>query len=279
MKKITALILSVIMAILITIVISRVLKPSNASAVPMTEIVVTRTKIEADTPISPNQVMVVSIPVANTNPADAHYVSQVVGMEPKYTIPDGEIIYKYMIQRNPQRSGVLAGEVPFRVQATNFADGSVVPGERVDIYAWIPQSSNSTTVGPNAALMNSIMDLDGSALIKGARVIDVVNNTGTQVPVYINSSGAPTIGSVSTKKKTANVDSTLSAQNTTPAGSVAAIDLAVTKQEANELVVASNLGKLTIIPDPWVEYNSNGIQQASSPGNTSSVSSTSTKKK
>ena len=184
-------------------------------------VVVASTTIPAGSAITANDVT-----LARIQGFDGGFpkVSDVTGMVAEHGIVTGEPITAGLASHRPLRLGLDPDEVGLWIGVNLVTSALVHPGDIADvIFASNAGGGGSTTSQQQIAAMQ------GQVLVSGARVVQVANSNGQIIAAQQKSS------------------LTNSANATVPA----AVELAVTTQQATQLVSAETLGALTLVEDPW----------------------------
>ena len=184
------------------------------------KIVVATTSIPAGTPITSGEVTLK--PVTGL-PSGLLSMSAVVGEEAVHGIVAGEPIIASMIAKKPTRLGLDNGQVGLWINVNLVTSALVHPGDIVDVLF----ASNGS--GGTSQAQQQIEAMQGEVLVSGTRVVQVANSNGQII-------GATSGSSV-----------TNAANATVPA----AVELAVSQQQATQLVSAQTMGTLTLVEDPW----------------------------
>ena len=194
------------------------------------KIVVASTSIPAGTPVTTNEVTLKPI---TGLPNGLASTSLVVGQEAIHGIVAGEPITASMVAKKATRLGLAAGQVGLWINVNLVTSALVHPGDIVDVVF----ASNGG--GGTQQAQQQIQSMQGQVLVSGTRVVQVANSNG-QIIGGQSSSGIT---------------------NASNASVPAAVELAVSQQQATQLVSAQTLGTLTLVQDPW----SNG-QTSAVPG-------------
>lgn len=142
----------------------------------------------------------------------------VVGKQALGVIPAGSPLVAGLVGHAAHQGGLTAHEVGVWVPVTLTTSALATSGDRVDVIFTSSQLASATQGAGQAA---------GVVLLQGAQVLAVANSTGAALTPTAGKSGATT--------------------STAPA----AVELAVPRQAAPELVEAETLGTLTLVQDPW----------------------------
>ncbi|MDA8335029.1 MAG: RcpC/CpaB family pilus assembly protein [Peptococcaceae bacterium] len=141
-----------------------------------------------------------------------------------YDLAAGQLVMSDQVGDVPEREGLKFGEVGMRVPVDLVTSAGVVPGDRVDVVM----------AGKNQGQMNQEPQATVQTVEKNLRVVSVVNNSNQPVttPVATGQSGA-----------------LLPGMN---AGLPAAVELAMTPAQAQQVALAETSGRLILVEDPWV---------------------------
>ncbi len=184
------------------------------------KIVVASTSIPAGTPIISSDVTLKPVTGLSNGLVST---SDVIGKEAIHGITAGEPIMSAMVARKPTRLGLANGQVGLWINVNLVTSALVHSGDIVDVLF----ASNGG--GGTQQTQQQIQQMQGQVLVSGTRVVQVANSNG-QI-----------IGSKSSSGIT----------NASNATVPAAVELAVSQQQATQLVSAQTLGTLTLVQDPW----------------------------
>ena len=184
------------------------------------KIVVASTSIPAGTPVTGSEVTLKSIAGLSTGLAST---SLVVGQEAIHGIVAGEPITASMVAKKATRLGLAAGQVGLWINVNLVTSALVHPGDIVDVIF----ASNGG--GGTQQAQQQIQSMQGQVLVSGTHVVQVANSNGQIIGSQSNSS----------------------ITNASNATVPAAVELAVSQQQATQLVSAQTLGTLTLVQDPW----------------------------
>lgn len=184
------------------------------------KIVVASTSIPAGSPVTGNDVTMKPITGLSNGLVST---SLVVGQEAIHGILAGEPITANMVAKKAMRLGLGVGQVGLWINVNLVTSALVHPGDIVDVVF----ASNGG--GGTQQAQQQIQSMQGQLLVSGTRVVQVANSNG-QI-----------IGSQSSSGIT----------NASNASVPAAVELAVSQQQATQLVSAQTLGTLTLVQDPW----------------------------
>lgn len=143
----------------------------------------------------------------------------VIGKQALGIIPAGSPLVAGLVGQAAHQGGLTTNEVGVWVPVNLTTSALATSGDRVDVIFTSSQLASSTQGAGQAA---------GVVLLQGAQVLAVANSTGAALN--------PTGGKASSTSSTAP----------------AAVELAVPRREAPQLVEAETLGTLTLVQDPWV---------------------------
>lgn len=192
------------------------------------KIVVASTSIPAGTPVTSSEVTLKSIAGLSNGLAST---SLVVGQEAIHGIVAGEPITTSMVAKKATRLGLATGQVGLWINVNLVTSALVHPGNIVDVIF----ASNGG--GGTQQAQQQIQSMQGQVLVSGTHVVQVANSNGQIIGSQSNSS----------------------ITNASNATVPAAVELAVSQQQATQLVSAQTLGTLTLVQDPWSNGQTSAI--------------------
>lgn len=147
-----------------------------------------------------------------------------------YDLAAGQLLMQSQVGNTAEREGLKTGEVGMRVAVDLVTSAGVVPGDRVDVLV-----SGKTQGQANQQAQATVQPL-----VYNIRVVNVVNNSNEEVtkPAATAKSGALSTG----------VSSDLPA----------AVELALTPAQAEQLALSEATAKLILVIAPWPENQAQG---------------------